>query len=616
MRTRLLLAGIVLLLLLAACRTTDIPQTATQVAEVGASTATVPVAQGTAKPTDENLATQRAEALATLPMVQTATAMVPTPTPGPVTPSATPTATLPPTQTPIPTFPPPGFAGGAGGGGMGGGCSQGCGGGGGGAGGGGGGEYDPYPELGPAAGVTPEGPVPTPHMMYFQDYGTNPFVDAVTDPLSTFAAEADTGSYTLTRRYLNQGLLPPPEAVRLEEYINYFGHDYPIPTQEEVFSIQVEAAPTIFNAADTYVLRVGIQGYQLDPAQRPDANLMFVIDVSGSMDLENRLEAVKLALNDLVDQLRPSDTVGIVAYSTDAYLVLSPTPVEQADTIKVAINQLHPLDSTNVQGGLLLGYTIAYENFDPARINRVILCSDGVANVGDVQPDQILATVRDYAQDDLMLTTVGFGMGNYNDVLMEQLADNGGGQYYYVDSYPEARRLFVDELTSTLVTIARDVKIQVQFNPETVAYYRLMGYENRDIADADFRNDDIDAGEIGSGHSVTALYEIVPTDYNRQGVIATVNLRWIDPATGAAREMSRPIEVWERQQNLDDASARFQLDIAAAFADLIGDGAWSQQVSWADLQALAAWLVGGFPDDPDVVEFEALVRRAAQLSGH
>jgi Ca-activated chloride channel homolog len=335
------------------------------------------------------------------------------------------------------------------------------------------------------------------------------------------------------------------------------------------------------------------------------------------MEMENRLEAVKLALIDLVDQLRPTDTIGIVAYTDDAFIVLNPTPVSEADRIKTAIRGLYTMGSTNVQDGLLLGYQMAYENFDPQRLNRIILCSDGVANTGDVLPEEILATVDQYARDDIMLTTVGFGMGNYNDVLMEQIADNGGGQYYYVDSYPEARRLFVDELTTTLVTIARDAKIQVQFNPATVAYYRLMGYENRDIADVDFRDDSVDGGEINTGHSITALYEIIPTDYNKQGPIALVTLRWIDPATGRAREMSRSIEVWERRQGLDDTSASFQLDIAAAaFADKLSNGAWAQNVTWDDLMGLMAWLSGGFPGDPDVPEFDALVRRAAQLGTH
>jgi Ca-activated chloride channel family protein len=421
----------------------------------------------------------------------------------------------------------------------------------------------------------------------------------------------------LARRYINDKTLPPPEAIRLEEFVNYFHQGFPIPSAEDVFSIHLEAAPTPFNAANNYVLRVGIQGYQVDPDQRADANLVFVIDVSGSMDREERLEAVKLALYDLVNELRPEDQVGIVIYSTEAYVLLEPTPVQDTDKIKEAIAILHPLETTNVEAGLRLGYKMATENYNPERINRIILCSDGVANVDETDPRDILPLVRGKAQDGIVLTSVGFGLGNYNDVLMEQLADEGDGQYYYVDSYPEARRIFVERLTSTLVAIARDAKIQVVFNPSTVAHYRLMGYENRDIPDVDFRDDSVDAGEINSGHSVTALYEIVPTDPNTQGEIATVHLRWADPDSGAVREIRQAIQIQERAASFPNASAYFQLNVVVvAFADLLGEGAWVQHVTWPALRDMADIMANAdaFSNDPDVVEFAELVRRAAPLA--
>lgn len=610
MRTKLILIACCLILL-SACRASS-PETPSPPDIITHTPTTTPVGTSTGLASADGVATVQVDSLATVYAQKTLTALAPTSTPGPThtlgEPYATSTATA--SQTPTPGYPPTAAAGGC--------CGGGAGGGGGGAGGGGGGDPAdaPYAGLEPSAGEEEaEGPVPTPDMMFFEDYGTNPFFNAATDNLSTFAVDVDTGSYTLTRRYLNEGLLPPPEAVRLEEFVNYFHQDYPIPNAEEVFNINLEAAPTPFNAADNYVLRVGIQGYQVDPEQRADANLVFVIDVSGSMDREERLEAVKLALFDLIDELRPEDEVGIVIYSTEAYVLLEPTAVQEAGKIKDAIAILRPLETTNVEAGLRLGYNMATENYDPASINRIILCSDGVANVGETDPHGILPLVREKAQDGITLTAVGFGLGNYNDVLMEQLADEGDGQYYYVDSYPEARRIFVEKLTSTLVTIARDVKVQVVFNPGTVAYYRLMGYENRDIPDIEFRDDSVDAGEINAGYNVTALYEIVPTDPNTQGEIATVHLRWADPASGEVREINQTIHVWGRADTFSEASARFQLNVAVvAFADLLGEGAWVQNVTWSALRNLADTLAGAFSNDPDVVEFADLVKWAMSLA--
>ena len=504
-----------------------------------------------------------------------------------------------------------------GGGGGGGGCT-GCGGGGGGpglgGGGGGGGGSGIYYELGPSAGEPMAPGAPTPYMMYFEDYGVNPFFDASRDNLSTFSIDVDTGSFVLTRQYLQDGWLPPPEAIRLEEFVNYFDQDYPMPTQEEVFNINLEAAPTPFSAEGNYVLRVGIQGYDIPPEQRPDMNLVFVIDVSGSMAEGSRLESVKEALYALIDQLRPTDTIGIVVYTTRARIVLDPIPVSQARTIRDAIAQLHPEDTTNVQEGLQFGYEMANANYDPERINRIILCSDGVANVGDTDPALILESVSEQTREGITLTTVGFGMSNFNDIIMEQLADDGNGRYYYVDTPSEARRLFVERLTGTLVDIAADARIQVAFNPETVAYYRLMGYENRDIADEQFRDDTVDAGEVGAGHSVTALYEVVPTHWGRQGVVATVSLRWEDPETGEPTETSRAIEVWQRGSSFESASARFQLDVVvAAFADLLGEGGWAQNLAWSELELQANRMVEGIADDPDVLELADMIEEASDL---
>jgi Ca-activated chloride channel homolog len=469
-------------------------------------------------------------------------------------------------------------------------------------------------EAGPAAQATAQATseAEPPQDMFFEEYGTNPFVDPTQDNLSTFAIDVDTGSYTLTRSYLNDGILPPPEAVRLEEYVNYFKQDYPIP-QDDAFGINMEAARTPFSAEDSYVLRVGIQGYEVAAENRPDATLIFVIDVSGSMDMENRLGSVKQSLHTLVNQLRPTDRIGIVVYGTTGRVLLEPTEVGQAQEIREIIDSLVPDGSTNAEEGLTLAYQMATENFDASRINRLILCSDGVANVGATGPDQILETVRQQAREGITLTTVGFGMGNYNDVLMEQLANDGDGQYFYVDTTREAERVFVEGLTGTLLTIGKNAKIQVEFNPDLVLAYRLMGYENRDVADSDFRNDEVDAGEIGAGHSVTALYEIIPTQ-SAQGTVGTVRMRWEDPETGEVTEIERSIDASEILSNFDDASPRFRLDVAvAAFADVLGDGAWMQNADFESILDVARTAANQLADDLDVQEFVALVEQAQQL---
>ncbi len=451
-----------------------------------------------------------------------------------------------------------------------------------------------------------------PDTMIFQDYGTNPFVDASSDNLSTFAVDVDTGSYTLTRSYLNDGILPPPEAVRLEEFVNYFDQDYPLP-QQDAFNIVIDAAPTPFSAEHNLVMRVGIQGYDIDPDQRSDALLIFVIDVSGSMDREDRLGSVKVALNTLIDHLRPTDKVGIVVYGSSGRVLLEPTPISQSERIRSAIAALQPDGSTNAEEGLRLAYQMATAHFVPDRINRLILCSDGVANVGATGPEAILETVRQQARDGITLTTVGFGMGNYNDVLMEQLADDGDGQYFYVDSQDEAERIFVERLTGVLQTIAHNAKIQVEFNPEAVTYYRLMGYENRDVADEDFRNDAVDAGEIGAGHSVTALYEVVPAE-GAQGSLATVRLRWEDPETGSVTEIERSVTMDEVLGSFEQAPARFRLDVAvAAFADNLGQGAWVQSAHLEEIWTIANQVSIELPDDADIREFANLVTLAMGL---
>ncbi len=455
---------------------------------------------------------------------------------------------------------------------------------------------------------------PTPDTMIFQDYGVNPFTDAREDNLSTFAVDVDTASYTLMRSYLNQGLLPPPESVRVEEFVNYFDQDYVAPPNS-AFAVFADGAPAQFyREGSTHIIRIGLQGRQVSDYARKPAALTFVIDVSGSMNRENRLGLVKQSLRLLVDNLRPDDTVAVVVYGSEARLVLPPTSGEDRASILNAIYGLQPEGSTNAEAGLLLGYEVALRGFLPGGINRIILCSDGVANVGNTGPQAILARVRDYAKQNIQLTTVGFGMGNFNDVLMEQLANDGNGFYAYVDDLAAARKVFVEDLTSTLQVIALDAKVQVDFNPAVVSYYRLLGYENRAVADQDFRNDAVDAGEIGAGHTVTALYAVVMQP-NAQGRVATVSVRWQDPDTRRVNEINGNINTWDLAGSFQAASPRYQLSVLAAhYAEILRQSPWMAHVAVRDLLPQTRWLAVQLGNDPAVAEFAQLVERAAQLS--
>ena len=376
--------------------------------------------------------------------------------------------------------------------------------------------------------------------VYFKDSGTNPFIDTEDDAFSTFGMDVDTASYAVMRRYLRDGYLPPSEAIRVEEFVNALDYNYTPPT-DEAFAIHLEGAPSKFGEGKRLqLLRIGIQGRLISDTDRKDAILTFVIDVSGSMRRENRLGLVKQALKLLLEQLRPSDKVGIVVYGSNARVVLPHTSIVNREHILTAIRALTPEGATNAEAGLWMGYKLATQNAKTDYINRVILCSDGVANVGQTGPDAILKEIRTHVKEGVTLTTVGFGMGNYNDVLMEQLANNGNGSYAYVDTLSEAKRIFVENLTGTLQVIAKDAKIQVEFNPETVSRFRLLGYENRRLAHEDFRNDTVDAGEVGAGHSVTAFYEI-KLHKNTVGKLATVSIRHEDPDTGHVTEVNESI---------------------------------------------------------------------------
>jgi Ca-activated chloride channel homolog len=449
--------------------------------------------------------------------------------------------------------------------------------------------------------------------MFFRNYGVNPFVDADEDHLSTFAVDVDTGSYTLCRSYLNRGHVPPKDAARVEEFVNYFDYHYAPPKKNAgAFAIHTELAPSQFGKGKL-MMRVGLKGYEISAEQRKDAVLTFVIDTSGSMSRESRLGAVKKALRMLVDQLREGDLVGIVEYGSRGRVVLRHHGVDGKGNILKAIEGLSAHSSTNAEEGLTIGYKIAADAFKEGAINRIILCSDGVANVGRTGPKSILKIVERHVKRGITLSAIGFGMGNYNDVLMEQLGDKGNGHYAYVDTLAEARRIFVDNLTGNLQVIARDVKIQVDFNSKAVRSYRLIGYENRNVADKDFRNDQVDGGEVGAGHSVTALYELKLWP-KKVGMLATVRVRYKDPDFDKVTEVAHKVKSADAVRSFKLASPSFRLAATVAeFAEVLRASYWARGRKMSDVLASAKACAADFDKRPDVAEFVALVAKAAEL---
>ncbi len=465
----------------------------------------------------------------------------------------------------------------------------------------------------------------------------NDFVAVATEPLSTFSIDVDTASYANVRRFLNEGQRPPRDAVRVEELVNYFPYRYAAPTGKDVpvaAHLEVAEAPW---APSHRLVRIGLKAREVTEAARPSANLVFLLDVSGSMEDANKLPLVKQSMQMLVNRLRPDDRVAIVTYAGASGLALPSTPVSRASEILGALDRLTSGGSTNGAMGIQLAYDIAKANFVAGGVNRVILCTDGDFNVGTTSEGELVRLIEEKAKGGTFLTVLGFGMGNYKDGTLEKLADKGNGNYGYVDSAAEARRLLVEQAGGTLVTVAKDVKVQVEFNPARVAAYRLVGYENRLLRKEDFANDKIDAGDMGSGHTVTALYEVVPVGegdaatlsgpgveplkYQRPSGVAqtvaadsellSVKVRYKEPAGQESRRLEFPLLDRGATWALASEDFKFAASVAA-FGMVLRE---SPHRGTATLAEVRRWAADGMAADVGGYrqEFLGLVDRAATV---
>lgn len=448
----------------------------------------------------------------------------------------------------------------------------------------------------------------------YHDWGKNPWVDAAKDRFSTFAADVDTASYTIARRKLTEGTLPPPASVRVEEFVNYFRYAFPAPAADSPFAVVMDAAPSPLSPG-RHVVRVGVATRARSQAERKPAHLVFLVDVSGSMDSPDKLPLAQQSLRILTEHLKAGDTVSLVTYAGSSRVVLPPTGVDHRAEILAAIGELTAGGSTAMGSGIDLAYQQAMRGLEPGAISRVIVCTDGDANVGAHSHDEILNIIAGRAREGVTLSTIGFGMGNYKDELMEQLADKGNGNNFYIDSLAAANKVFGEQLGSTLEVVAQDVKLQVEFDPAMVARYRLLGYENRDIADNDFRNDKVDAGEVGAGHQVTALYEVELTAAGKAAPapLGGVRIRHKLPRGEKASEAAFPM-VGGPAAAFANAPVDLQFAFAvAAFADVLRNGQDAEHWSLAQIRDLARAAAG---DDPDRSELVGLIDRAIQLARH
>lgn len=469
-----------------------------------------------------------------------------------------------------------------------------------------------------------------------EDYNNiveNKFLAATQNPLSTFSIDVDEAAYSNVRRFINNGSIPPPGAVRIEEMINYFDYTYPQPQNDEPFTVNTELSECPWSPEHRLV-HIGLQGKEIPVQNLPNANIVFLIDVSGSMEDENKLPLVKSSMKLLADQLRPDDKVAIVVYAGNAGLVLPPTSGSNKPAIKEAIDQLEAGGSTAGGEGIQLAYKVARENFIKGGNNRIILATDGDFNVGLSSDDDLVTLIEKERKSGIFLSVLGYGMGNYKDNKMQQLADKGNGNHSYIDNINEARKVLVSEFASTLFTIAKDVKVQIEFNPAKVQAYRLIGYENRVLAAEDFNDDKKDAGELGSGHTVTALYEVIPVGVKSEFIanvdplkyqpaknstatsggdeLMTIKLRYKKPDGEVSKLIVHPVT--DSHVALTSTSDNFRFSAAvAAFGMLLRNSEFKQNASYQQVISLAKGAKGtdanGYRQ-----EFITLVQAAGSLT--
>jgi Ca-activated chloride channel family protein len=438
----------------------------------------------------------------------------------------------------------------------------------------------------------------------------NPTYDTVERNASTFAANVSTASYTLTRSYLQNGTLPDEAAVRVEDFVNYFDYGYRTQSDEPI-SLAAESFPSP-DRRGYHVLQIGLHARDADDEVRRPLHLVFVIDRSGSMSIDDRIGLVRRSIKTLLNELGRQDTVGIVSFSSDARIDLEPVHATERERIARALDDLYPTYNTNVEAGLRLGYSLADRYANEDGVNRVILLSDGVANEGITEADGIFDTVREHASHGITVTTIGVGKSNFNDVLLNRFAELGKGNYFYIDGLAAARRLFSRELAGTVQTLAKDTKIQVVFDPNVVSRYRLLGYESRTLRRRDFNNDDVDGGEMGVGHSVTAIYEVklVRTDMP----LGRVRIRYKAPDGEMSRLVEKTLVPEILRPSFQDASAVARLGfVAASFAEKLRGSYWARALTWGGLQNLWQEIGDAVPAREEVRELGSLIRQAAAI---
>ena len=461
----------------------------------------------------------------------------------------------------------------------------------------------------------------------YQKQPENPVKAVAQEPVSTFSIDVDTGSYANVRRFLNNGRLPPKDAVRIEEIVNYFPYSYSLPQDGRPFAIHTQTVDSPWQP-EAKLVKIGIQAQDTAKKNLPPANLVFLVDVSGSMNSPDKLPLVKKALRLLTQQLRAQDKVTIITYASGEKLVLPPTSGKDKDTILRAVNSLEAGGATSGERALRMAYDEAQKAFVKNGINRILLATDGDFNVGVADTETLKSMVAEKRKSGISLSTLGFGTDNYNEEMMEQLADAGDGNYSYIDSEKEAKKVLQHQLTSTLATVAQDVKIQVEFNPATVKEYRLVGYTNRTLRNEDFNNDKVDAGDIGSGHSVTALYEIIPqgktgwladSRYQKapaadgsKNEYAYVKVRYKLPGQSASKLIEQPVPARSIPLAQADADTRLAL-AAASYAQQLRGGEYNGKLDWNAIEKMAAATRARDPYG-FIAEFKELIGIAKSLS--